>query len=93
MFKQMLPKLVVGDVFSELFNSGKTIADNLTTLSAIFAVISLIICGLCFFLTRQAADGAKSKAGQIFLGIGLILTATSVVTWLFQTFGGKTPNF
>jgi len=81
------------DVFNKLQEVGRAFAKNLQSISAFGALIATIICGIGFFLTRQAAEGSKSKLGQIIMGVGLVLLAPSAITWLYATFGGATPSF
>lgn len=81
------------DVFNKLQEVGRAFAKNLQTISAFGALIAAIICGIGFFLTRQAAEGSKSKLGQIIMGVGVVLLAPSAIIWLYTTFGGAAPSF
>lgn len=81
------------DVFNKLQEVGRTFAKNLQAISAFGALIAAIICGIGFFLTRQAAEGSKGKLGQIILGVGVVLLAPSAIIWLYTTFGGSAPTF
>ncbi|EGO2715347.1 hypothetical protein IET03_002075 [Enterococcus faecalis] len=81
------------DVFKTLEEVGRTFSKNLQSISAFGALIAAIICGIGFFLTRQAAEGSKSRLGQIIMGVGIVLLAPSAITWLFTTFGGAAPTF
>ncbi|EHE8433877.1 hypothetical protein M8267_14000 [Enterococcus faecalis] len=81
------------DVFKKLEEVGRTFSKNLQSISAFGALIAAIICGIGFFLTRQAAEGSKSKLGQIIMGVGVVLLAPSAIIWLYTTFGGAAPTF
>lgn len=81
------------NIFDTVFNSGKEIANNLQTVSAVIALIAAVIAGICFFLTKRQADEGKEKIGRIIMGVALVVLAPSAIVWAYTTFGASAPAF
>lgn len=80
-------------IFQSLFNAGKDLFGNLQTFSFVMAVIAAVVAGMGFFISKKTAEGSKSKLGDIVIGVGVVLGAVSVITYLYQLFGATAPGF
>lgn len=82
------PKVIAAiDIFNSIKNAGTSLKNNLTIISGIIAVVSIIAGGLMFFFGRRGADNGKSHITNVLMGVFLILGAASLITSLFGIFG------
>lgn len=86
------PKIVGAvDIFQSITNAGQTTKNNLMVISAIIAVVSIIVGGLMFAFGRRGAENGKSHIFNVIMGVILIVAAASIVVSLFSMFG-QTPQ-
>ena len=86
------PKVVAAvDIFRALQGAATSLKNNLMIFAAVAAVASIVLGGIFFFFGRRGAENGKMHVGYVFMGVGVILAAASIVVSLFGMFG-QTPQ-
>ncbi|EMF0536346.1 hypothetical protein BHG15_14685 [Enterococcus hirae] len=86
------PKVVAAvDIFRAFQGAATSLKNNLMIFAGVAAVASIVLGGIFFFFGRRGAENGKMHVGYVLLGVGVILSAASIIVSLFGMFG-QTPQ-
>lgn len=70
------------DLVDNLVNAGNDVVKSVQRVAPIAAAICGVAAALMYMYSDRKADVAKGWAFRIFVGIGVIMGITSVISWM-----------